>query len=79
MSAITTLSLEHRIQNYWRLHRAWSGASEEFIPVGASLAALRLMHKTARDSEALQFVTGRMIEEIEWQLNATDEQLEALP
>jgi hypothetical protein len=75
----TTLELERRVQNYWRLHRAWSGQSEEFIPVGASLQSLRLMKKTSSDSPALISMCCKMIEEIEFQLNATDEQLEALP
>ena len=77
--ATSSLPLESRIQNYWRLHRAWTGQSEEFIPVGASLAALRLMKRTARDSKYLRHACAKMIEEIEWQLNATEEELEALP
>jgi hypothetical protein len=70
---------EWKVRQYWKLSRAWRGQSEEYIPPEYTLNSLRMLKATSNNFPNMQDLCTKMIDEIVFQLNATDAELEALP
>jgi hypothetical protein len=70
---------EWKVRQYWKLSQAWRGQSEEYIPSDVTLNSLRMIKATSDNFPTIQDLCTKMIDEIVFQLNATDAELEALP